>query len=148
MYQGEKGRQLYNTIHCFAYVENTLWVSKLQNPRLALVFTGFLYPSVGMAIYFKYIFNGRLKMNCIINCIHVFYRLSRREEIEERQANYERYRTLVENECAGGIISYTVFYRGDTKIYWVHEKKLYWARRSRAQYNYFSWTQYIFVSPL
>ena len=28
------------------------------------------------------------------------------------------------------IISYTVFYRGDTKIYWVHEKKLYWARRS------------------
>ena len=23
------------------------------------------------------------------------------------------------------IISYTVFYRGDTKIYWVHEKKMY-----------------------
>lgn len=32
----------------------------------------------------------------------VFYRLSLREEEEERRANYERYRTLVENECAGG----------------------------------------------
>ncbi|KAK3093106.1 hypothetical protein FSP39_011096 [Pinctada imbricata] len=27
--------------------------------------------------------------------------LSRKEEVEERHANYERYRTLVENECAG-----------------------------------------------
>lgn len=31
-----------------------------------------------------------------------FFRLSLREEEEERRANYERYRTLVENECAGG----------------------------------------------
>ena len=29
-------------------------------------------------------------------------RLSQREEDEERRANYERYRTLVENESAGG----------------------------------------------
>ena len=30
-----------------------------------------------------------------------YFRLSKREEEEERWCNYERYRIIVENECAG-----------------------------------------------
>lgn len=33
--------------------------------------------------------------------VSMCYRLSRYEEDEERHCNYERYRTLVESECAG-----------------------------------------------
>ena len=51
---------------------------------------------------------------------------------------------------SGDIISYTVFYRGDTKIYWVHEKKLYmyWARRSRANTTFFMDPIYFRIPPV